>query len=53
MNWLTANLGTILIALIVAGLVAAVIINSVRKKKQGQSSCSCGCANCPMKNKCH
>ncbi len=53
MNWLTANLGTIVIAIIVAGLVGAVIFNSLRRRKQGKSSCSCGCADCPMKNKCH
>lgn len=53
MNWLTANIGTIVVGLIVAGLCGAVIINSLRKRKQGKSSCSCGCANCPMKNKCH
>lgn len=53
MNWFTANLGSIVIGIIVAGLVAAVIISGIRKRLQGKSSCSCGCADCPMKNKCH
>lgn len=53
MDWLLANIGTIAVAVLVAAMVTAVIFNGVRKKKQGKSTCSCGCADCPMKNKCH
>lgn len=53
MSWILANLGTIIVGLVLAAVVALIIIFRVRKKKQGKSSCGCGCADCPMKNQCH
>ena len=53
MDFLIQNIGTIAVALIVAALIGAVVFNIVHKRKQGKASCSCGCANCPMKDKCH
>ena len=45
MNW-----PTIIIALIVAGVFAAIVIAQIRNKKNGKSSCSCGgsCGSCGM-----
>ena len=51
--WLTSNLGTIIVSLILAGIVAAIIVNMIKKKKAGKSSCGCGCTNCAMKGACH
>ena len=51
--WLTSNLGTIIVSLILAGIVAAIIANMIKKKKAGKSSCGCGCANCAMRGACH
>ena len=53
MDWLMNNLGTIVVGLAVAAVITLIIINYVRKKKRGKSTCGCGCADCPMKNKCH
>ncbi len=53
MDWLMNNWGTLAVGLVVAAVVALIIINYVRKKKKGQSTCGCGCADCPMKHKCH
>ncbi|MBR4580324.1 MAG: FeoB-associated Cys-rich membrane protein [Lachnospiraceae bacterium] len=52
-QFITANIGTIVIALVVAGIVAAIIVSIVRDKKKGKSSCGCGCENCAMKGQCH
>lgn len=52
MDWLVNNLGTIIVTLLLAAVVALIVINHIRKKKQGKSTCGCGCADCPMKNKC-
>ena len=52
-QWLSANLGTIIISLILAGIVIAVIVSKIRAKKEGKSSCGCGCANCAMHGACH
>ncbi len=53
MTWLMANIGTIVVALILAIVVTAVIAKMVKNKKQGKSSCGCGCENCAMKGECH
>ena len=52
-NWIMANIGTIVVALIVAGILAAIIVSIVKDKKAGKSTCGCGCENCAMKGKCH
>ena len=53
LEWLAANLATILVSLALLGLVGAVVAYMVRNKKKGKSSCGCGCANCPMNGNCH
>ncbi len=51
--WITANLGTIVVLLIVAAVIALAARSIIRQKKQGKSSCGCGCASCPMSGACH
>ncbi len=46
-------LSTIIVAAIVGIIVLAIVINGIRNKKKGKSSCGCGCAGCPMSGKCH
>ena len=53
MEWLAANWGTVAVGTVVAAVIALNVINVTKKKKQGMSTCGCGCADCPMKNKCH
>jgi hypothetical protein len=47
--------GTIFVALVVAGIVTAIIINLIKNKKKGRSSCSCGCGcqGCASQSICH
>ncbi len=51
------NAPTIIIALVVLAVFAAIIIAAIRNKRKGKASCSCGgggsCAGCPMSGKCH
>lgn len=47
------NLGSILILLGVLATVTAIVAFRIRAKRQGKSSCGCGCATCPMAGKCH
>ena len=52
LEWLTANLGTILIS---AGLLVVVILiirYLLRQKKAGKSSCGAGCAHYAMHGQC-
>jgi hypothetical protein len=39
----------IIVAAVVIGLIASLIVN----KKKGKSSCSCGCSGCAFKDSCH
>ncbi len=48
-----ANLATVLICAALALVVFLIIRSLVRNKKQGRSSCGCGCSTCPMSGQCH
>ena len=54
-DWIASNIGTIIISAVLIGIVAAIIIYMVRKKKQGKSvACNCGCCKgCAMHGSCH
>ncbi len=54
-NFLAANLGTIVVSVILLAIVALIIAYLVRQKKKGKSSCGCGCGcgNCPSAGICH
>ena len=47
-EWLAANSGTILVALILLLMVAGIIASLIRDKKRGISSCGGNCAHCKM-----
>jgi hypothetical protein len=53
LTWLTENLGTIVISLVLIGIVAAIITGMVKDRKKGRGSCGCGCEHCAMNGKCH
>jgi putative effector of murein hydrolase LrgA (UPF0299 family) len=50
--WLTDNLGTIIVSLILICIVTAVIVKMVKDKKSGKGTCGCGCEHCAMHGKC-
>lgn len=52
-TWIAANIGTILICLVLLLVVAAIIVSLVRDKKKGKSSCGGNCAHCAMSGSCH
>ena len=51
--WITANLGTVAVILILVGIVTAIIAKMKKDKKQGKTSCGCGCEHCAMHEMCH
>ncbi len=53
LQWIGANLATILISIALLGIVSLVIHHLLRQKKAGKSSCGCNCAQCPMHDTCH
>ncbi len=50
--WITENLGTILITLLLVLIVTGIIIKLVKDKKRGISSCGGNCAHCGMCRSC-
>lgn len=53
LEFLSQNIGTIIVLLILLAVVAAIIAGQVKAKKQGRSSCGCGCKGCPNLGACH
>ncbi|MBQ6381896.1 MAG: FeoB-associated Cys-rich membrane protein [Clostridia bacterium] len=53
LNILQNNIGTIVVAAIVAAAVILVLVKFIKDKKAGKSSCSCGCQGCPNADYCH
>lgn len=51
--YLTAHMGGILVALVLALIVAAVAAGMVRDKKSGRGGCGCGCRGCANAPYCH
>lgn len=49
------NLPSLIVAVLVAAVCAAVIIGMIRDRKRGKGSCSCGgsCGACGMNGSCH
>ena len=44
---------TFLVAGIVVGILAGIVVRGIINKKNGKGSCSCGCGSCAMKDSCH
>ena len=51
-QWLTENISTVIIAVILLAALTAIAVKLIRNKKQGKSSCGCGCKNCALSGKC-
>lgn len=52
-TWISNNISTIIVSIILMAVIAVVIAAMVKNKKEGRSSCSCGCGGCAMKDSCH
>ena len=53
LTWLSANLSTLLISLVLFAIVISIVRYLIRQKKQGKSTCGAGCAHCANAGCCH
>ena len=53
LQWISANIGTILISLVLLAVVTLIIRSMVHDKKQGKPSCGGNCAGCAACGSCH
>jgi hypothetical protein len=52
--FLSQNLPTIIIGLILAAAVVLILVKLIRDRKNGSScNCGCGCKDCPSSAVCH
>ena len=52
MEFITQNMGTIAVLMVLAVIVGLVIFKMRKDKKEGKGSCGCGCGGCAMKDSC-
>lgn len=52
-DFISQNIGTIIVFLAVAAIVASIMIGMIRNKKKGKSSCGGSCGGCALSDKCH
>ncbi|MBP0968828.1 MAG: FeoB-associated Cys-rich membrane protein [Oscillospiraceae bacterium] len=52
-DWLLSQISTIIVLLMLAAVVASIIISLAKDRRNGVSSCGCGCSSCPMHDRCH
>lgn len=53
LDFICNNIATIIIGLAVLSGIVLLAIKLIKDKKNGRTSCSCGCSNCAMKDICH
>lgn len=53
LEFLQQNWGTIVVVAVIAAIVCAVVVCRIRARKQGKSTCGCGCEQCAMSGMCH
>ncbi len=53
LNWLSAYYPTIIILLVLVGILTAIVMNMIKNKKAGKSSCGCGCKGCANSSFCN
>lgn len=52
LHWITTNLATILVCMVLLGGIVLAIAHMVREKKKGKTSCGCGCTSCTAGDSC-
>ena len=52
LSWLTANIGTVLITVMLIAIVVVIVVKLRKDKKKGDSSCGGNCAHCAMNGSC-
>lgn len=53
LKFLSQNIATIVVALILASIVTLIVIKMHKDKKAGKSACGCKCTGCANSSVCH
>jgi len=52
-NFIISNLATIIISAVLVAVAVLIIVKTIKNKKNGKTSCGCGCSGCPSSEFCH
>ena len=52
LTWLYENLASCIVFIVLVGVLTAIVMNMIKNKKEGKSSCSGGCQGCPKSGSC-
>lgn len=52
-GFLSNNIGTIIVLLVLITVVASIVFHQIKLKKKGKNTCGCGCSSCAMSEICH
>lgn len=52
-QWLSVNIGSIVVILVLALVVFAIVRHMVKQKRIGKGGCGCGCEGCANSPYCH
>ena len=52
-NWLSANLGTLVVIALLLAVILLAARSLIKDKKKGRSTCGNNCAHCAMAATCH
>ena len=52
-TWLTENIATIIIGVLLMAASAAILVHMIRNRKNRKGGCGGGCAGCPGAKYCH
>ena len=52
-DWISANLASLLVGLLVFAAALAAVIKIMRDRKNGKGGCDGNCAGCAMRGACH
>ena len=47
------TVGTVIVSAVLVVIVGLIISRQIKNKKEGKSSCYCGCSGCAMSDVCH
>lgn len=53
LEFLSANIGTIIVGACLAAVVVTIAAVMIKNRRKGKTSCGCGCENCPSAGLCH
>ncbi len=53
LTWILANLGTLVIIMVLLAVVGLIIWGMLRDRRKGKCTCGCSCQGCAMGGICH